>query len=281
MTTAEIVAISARVFHRAPIVSTRHFAARRGSRRAGRLVAPWVARRLARQIAVSEFVARHLEKPPDVVIRNGIRASAHLWRAESRVVLVLQRLEREKETLTALRAWRASRLWEDGWSMRVAGEGSERRALEAWVAGEEVPQIEFTGWAANTPDELVRAGILLAPGSSDSFGLAVVEAMAAGVPVVACAGGGHLETVALLPDARLFQPGDAEGAAAALRSLVPDEERTTVSEAGTRLAAETFALGGHIDQLLREYEVVRSRRTDRRARTSIGTATGDDGRSHP
>src|SRR5437879_5311583 len=52
MTTAEVVALAARPFHRAPIVATRHFAAARGSSRAGRAIAPSIGRRLTRQIAI-------------------------------------------------------------------------------------------------------------------------------------------------------------------------------------------------------------------------------------
>src|SRR5205814_1010334 len=92
MTTAEAVAVATRPLHRAPVVSTRHFAAERGSSTLGALIAPWIAPRLAREIAVSDFVAERLEHRPDAVVRNGVRPTDCLWRAESRVVLVLQRL---------------------------------------------------------------------------------------------------------------------------------------------------------------------------------------------
>ena len=146
MTLAEAVAVAARPLHRAPVVATRHFAARRGASRGGRLLAPWIARGLARQIAVSDFVASELERPPDAVILNGVPPSPCLWRSSSRSVLVLQRLEPEKDTVTALRAWKASRLVEEGWVMRVVGDGSERVALEAWTTSEGVEGVTFAGW---------------------------------------------------------------------------------------------------------------------------------------
>jgi glycosyltransferase involved in cell wall biosynthesis len=108
-------------------------------------------------------------------------------------VLVLQRLEPEKDTLTALRAWRASQLADDGWSMRVVGEGSERALLEAITASEGISSVTFVGWATSAEDELANAAILLAPAVAEPFGLAVVEALMAGIPVVASAAGGHLE----------------------------------------------------------------------------------------
>ena len=84
--------------------------------------------RLARQLAVSGYVAQQIETPADAVLPNAVHARPLLWRQESRVVLVLQRLEPEKDTLTALRAWQESGLAERGWTMRVVGDGSERPA---------------------------------------------------------------------------------------------------------------------------------------------------------
>src|SRR5712691_4170767 len=146
MTVGEAVAISAQPLHRGAIVSTRHFATSRGSSPMGRVLAPVIAARLDRQIAVTDFVAERIERPPDVVIRSGIQPLPCLWQQSSRVVLVLQRLEREKDTLTALRAWRESRMFEAGWSLRIVGDGAERGALELWAAAQSVPGVVFAGW---------------------------------------------------------------------------------------------------------------------------------------
>ena len=254
MTVAEAIAVSTRPLHRAPIVSTRHFAAPRGSSRSGRFAAPWISMRLTRQIAISEYVARQLERPPDAVIRNGVPPSPCLWRPASRVVLVLQRLEAEKDTLTALRAWKASRLADEGWSMRVVGGGSERAALEAWTASARASEIVFSGWTSRVSEELSAAGIFLAPAPGEPFGLGVVEAMAAGVPVVACGAGGHLETACRLPNAPVFPPHDTFAAAGALRSLLTEKSRAALSDAGRRLAEDEFTIARHVDQLLVEYQ---------------------------
>jgi glycosyltransferase involved in cell wall biosynthesis len=271
MTVAEAVAVASRSRHRAAIVSTRHFAARRGSSLAGRGSSPVISASLDREIAVSDFVARRLERPPDAVIANGVRSSGCLWRPASRTVLVLQRLESEKDTLTALRAWLASGLADEGWSLRVVGEGSERSALEAWAKSEHAPRVAFAGWSRDVPGELAAAGVLLAPGAVDSFGLAVLEAMAAGVPVVACGAGGHLETVGLLPDAPMFPPRDAGAAATALRSLLPEEARAGLSAAGRRLVEESFTVSRHVDRLLPEYETALRRTPRPRLRRRAGS----------
>jgi glycosyltransferase involved in cell wall biosynthesis len=265
MTKAEGVAVVTRRAHRAAIVSTRHFAAKRGASRAGHIVAPLIAAGITRELAIGEFVAAHLERPPDAVVVSGVPQSPCLWRVSNRAVLVLQRLESEKDTMTALRAWQASRLADEGWSLRVVGEGSQRQALERWAASETISGVTFTGWTDDVADELQRAGVLLAPAPAEPLGLAVLEAMAAGVPVVACASGGHLETVGLLAGAPLFPPADAAAAAASLRSLLSDAVRARCSAEGRRLVAECFTIERHVDRLLVEYEAARRGTLSRRA----------------
>jgi glycosyltransferase involved in cell wall biosynthesis len=253
MTVAEAVAVTTRRLHRAPVVATRHFAARRGASRGGRLLSPWIARGLACEIAVSEYVASRMERQPDAVILNGVSPSPCLWRSSSRTVLVLQRLEPEKDTITALRAWKASRLVEEGWVMRVVGDGSERVALEAWAESEDVEGVIFAGWATNTRNELENAGILLAPAPAEPFGLSVVEAMAAGVPVAASAAGGHLETVGCLVAPVLFPPRDHVAAASALLRLHDDDSRARQSQAGRDLVQEKLTTARQVDLLLDAY----------------------------
>ena len=234
MTAAETVALAARPFHRAPVVATRHFAAARGKTRLGAVAAPYIAKRLSREIAVSQNVARSLERTPDAVIPNGVVTQPVAWSPEATTVLVLQRLEAEKQTAVALAAWAESRLADEGWRLHVVGEGSERAALEA-----NAPEsVDFSDWQPDVQQLFREAAILLAPASNEPFGLAVVEAMMAGIPVVATAAGGHLETIGLVTEAPLFTPGDGRAAASALRSLVSVDARAGLSRAERAVALE-------------------------------------------
>jgi glycosyltransferase involved in cell wall biosynthesis len=258
MTLAELVAVTTRPFHRARLVSTRHFASRRGSSTVARVLAPLIARCLSREIAVSDFVSERMERRPEAVIVSGVSPTELRWSRANRIVLVLQRLEPEKDTLTALRSWHASNLAEEGWSLRVVGDGSERASLERWVEEHRVVGVEFAGWREDVDEEFGRAGMLIAPGGNDSLGLSVLEAMAAGVPVVACGSGGHRETVGRLPGAPSFPRGDAGLATEALRSLVDDDLREQLSAAGRRLVATDFSVASHVDRLLEEYAAARN-----------------------
>ncbi|MGZ4334228.1 MAG: glycosyltransferase, partial [Gaiellaceae bacterium] len=105
---------------------------------------------------------------------------SNLWRPGNRVVVVMQRLEAEKDTLTALDAWRLARMWQDGWSMRVVGSGSQRPELERWVARQGVPGVSFAGWVPDVEEELAEAGLMLASARAEPFGLGVLEAMGTG-----------------------------------------------------------------------------------------------------
>ena len=61
------------------------------------------------------------------------------------------------------------------------------------------------------------------PSVDEAFGVAYVEAMAAGVPAIGCRGeAGPEEIAASGPGIRLVAPGDPEGLAAELRALLDD-----------------------------------------------------------
>jgi glycosyltransferase involved in cell wall biosynthesis len=258
MTSAEWALMPVRPFTRAAFVATRHFAAPRGRpgivRRASRLV----PRVLDRQLAISRFVAATIGEPA-VVLTNGVpEAHPAVPGARERVVVVLQRLETEKDTALALDAWVRSRAPASGWRLLVAGQGSQAAGLRAQVAALALDaSVEFLGQVADVPALLGRAGVLLATAPSEPFGLSVVEAMAAGVPVVAAAGGAHLETVGTCTTDYLFLPGDVAACADRLDALVGDPgARVAYGRALQEHQRAHFDLEDHVDRLLEIYRQV-------------------------
>lgn len=246
MTYAEGVAVATRRSHGAPVVSTRHFAARRGSTPAGRIASQWIRQGIATEIAISDFVAAQLERAPDIVLRTGVPQAPMLWNSSSRTVLVLQRLEAEKQSDLALQAWQASGLGDEGWRLRFVGDGSQRAALEKQASALGLGGVEFAGWVHDAAQEFERAAMLLATAPAEPLGLSVIEAMAAGVPVVAAAGGGHLETVGQLEIAAMFTPGDAVAAAAQIRRLAYNADaREQLSSCGRNCQQLRLDLKGH------------------------------------
>ena len=134
-----------------------------------------------------------------------------------------QRLQPEKRTDIGIRAFAASRLPDDGWTLEIAGAGPEREALEALAQSVGVAgSVRFLGYRSDVPALMDRARLLLAPCPVEGLGLTLLEAMAGGLPFVAAASAGHLDPLAGLDPRAGFPPGDIDEAARHLRSLAHD-----------------------------------------------------------
>lgn len=98
----------------------------------------------------------------------------------------------------------------------IVGDGRDRAALER-LAG---PTVQFTGRLpdADLTDLLAHCRAFLFPGCED-FGIAPVEAQAAGRPVIAFAGGGALDTVVDGETGVLFREQSADALVAAMQRL--------------------------------------------------------------
>ena len=82
-------------------------------------------------------------------------------------------------------------------------------------------RVRFLGAVDDVRAALADAHVLLHCADREPFGLALVEALAAGRPVAAPAAGGPLEIVTPACG-RLYAPGDADAGAAAVRALLAD-----------------------------------------------------------
>lgn len=98
-----------------------------------------------------------------------------------------------------------------GWNLTLVGDGSQRAHLQELIQHEQIEGVCWAGHVADVRPYLAQAGLLLAPAPGEPLGLSVLEAMAAGVPVVASLAGGHLETLPALLRERGFAAGDAKG----------------------------------------------------------------------
>lgn len=121
------------------------------------------------------------------------------------------------------------------------------RELEASLRSS--PGTTFTGRLADPAAALREAAVLLHCADREPYGMALVEALASGVPVVAPAAAGPRE---ITDDtcARLYRPGDAEAAAAALTAALADRPR--LARAARARAEKHFDLHGsrrHYQQL--------------------------------
>jgi glycosyltransferase involved in cell wall biosynthesis len=222
MTAADLAGVLGRR-QRVPVVSTRHFASTRGSTLISRWVARAIARRVAAQIAISEFVAQSVEGPNRVVY-TGVQTVEASASVRESIVLVAQRLEAEKRTDVALRAWS---LVEDrgDWRLQIAGAGAQLSQLVRLAAELGISHsVDFLGFQSDVAALYARASIFLAPTPREGLGLSVIEAMSHSVPVVAAGSGGHLESVGPVQGSALFAPDDAVDAAQQLERLLRSAE---------------------------------------------------------
>jgi glycosyltransferase involved in cell wall biosynthesis len=173
---------------------------------------------------------------------------------------VAQRLEPEKQTQTALVAWSRAKLASSGWRLEIAGEGSQRKRLEELARKLDIcSTVDFLGFVSDVPDRMARASLLLATTPADGFGLSVVEAMAAELPVVAAGAGAHAELLRGL-DAELYEARDANACARALEEMAGDEAlRRAAAAEGRRRFFEHYTIERHVDRLLPLYERVVAR----------------------
>lgn len=107
--------------------------------------------------------------------------------------------------------------------LTIVGDGPARPALER-LAGDSglSERVQFRGRVA--PDQvrpaLEDADAFVFPARGEGFGLAVIEALLAGVPVAACRDGGGVLDALAVPGAGLVVEPDPESLAQALRTLI-------------------------------------------------------------
>lgn len=118
-------------------------------------------------------------------------------------------------------------------------------------------RIEWRGQVEDPMAELATVDVLLHCSPSETFGLALAEAMAVGVPVVAAGSEGAVEC---LGDAGVIVP-DAERASLgnALRVLLSDAgDRARRAQAGRARAARLFAQDAHVTRIEAVFDQVTS-----------------------
>lgn len=253
----------------------------------------WLERRVLGKdgllVCVSEAVKTFMQERARIssqqmrVIHNGVDLSRfEEWRSPERrtearaalrkaigvpeyaeVAIAVGRLEPQKNYSHLLNAW-AELCGSTPEGLRdqrlvIVGDGSQREALKAQVRQLGVERsVHWLGHRDDVPALLAGADAFVLSSSYEGFGLVVVEAMAAGLPVVATAvdsipevlGGEAAGSGILVP------PGDpgalASGLAGALTASA--DERAARSASGRRRAREHFSLATMLERYAALYE---------------------------
>jgi glycosyltransferase involved in cell wall biosynthesis len=138
----------------------------------------------------------------------------------------------------------------------LAGDGEERAALHERAVRLGVSErIAFLGHRTDVPELLARCDLLVLPSLYEGFPLVVLEAMAAGRPVVATAVGGTPEAVVDGVTGHLVPPGDVTALANAIRSVLSDPvRREAMGSAGRERVTRLFSVETMVEGYRRAYE---------------------------
>jgi alpha-1,6-mannosyltransferase len=127
----------------------------------------------------------------------------------------------------------------------VCGDGSVRDLVADRAAGLPITMAGFVGDRHELASTLASADVAVAPGPYETFGLAALEAMASGTPVVASASGALPELVSR--GAGRTVPPDPAAMAAAVVELMEDGP---VARRAARRRAEQFSWSATVDRML-------------------------------
>jgi len=211
----------------------------------------WIERRLTRAtervIACSEHVRDHLVRrvglPADkvVVIYNGVDTEAFspaggddpqraAVRAElgigpgEKVIGTVGHLTRQKGHAVLIEAMAAVLAQEPAARLVIAGRGPLRKRLEAVAAGHGVAdKVILAGLVSDVARLLKGFDVFAFPSLWEGFGIALAEAMATGLPIIASKTGGITEVIEDGVSGLLVPPGDRPRLVEGLIRLLEDE----------------------------------------------------------
>lgn len=139
-----------------------------------------------------------------------------------------------------------------GVRLAFVGDGPHRAALEQHLAG--LP-VAFTGYLAGEElaSAVASADVLVFPSQTDTLGLVLLEAMAAGTPVVAARCGGAPDVVHDGFNGLLFEPGDGADAARCVRHVLHDPIARELFRVAGRRESERWTWAAASEDLRRWY----------------------------
>lgn len=192
-------------------------------------------------IANSKATARTVEHMKPIVVYPGVSEPKNLTRTnhDCFTVGVAARLAKVKGIAYLIEA--ISHL--DKVQLEIAGDGPERRQLEAMAIEFGVEKdVSFSGWIDDMSTLMSRWDVYVQPSIAEGFGVAALEAMSYGIPVVATQVGGLPEIVVDSATGFLVPPKSAGRLADRIRDLQQDESlRTRLGEEGRKRALSMFS----------------------------------------
>ena len=212
---------------------------------------PWPLIYVSRTYRTEEVRAGRAPDNRAVFIPNGVDLSAYAPPLEPRAnplltVLFVGRLAAQKGGDVLLNALEMLPPGLPPWECLIAGEGPLRAELEAQARGMSAsvrPRVRFLGFRADVNRLLAVADVFVLPSRSEAASIALIEAMATGLPCVVTAVGDSAEMVlggAGGPAGAAVGPDDAAALARELARLLADEPLRRRMSAAARQAARLY-----------------------------------------
>lgn len=222
-------------------------------------LARWTASHLTLRTAVSEEACRTAQEALGgryEILWNGIEVERYSgvrpWPSEGPTIFFIGRHEARKGLAVLIEAMGLLgpdvRLW-------VAGSGPDTERLRRATTGD--ARIEWLG-RVSEGEKVARirgADVLCAPSlHGESFGVVLLEGLAAGTPVVATDLPGYRNVARPGVEARLVPPGDAAALAKSIEAALTDGQETAAMVARGRERVERFSMDSLAKRYLRIYE---------------------------
>jgi len=239
----------------------------------GRIVLDHYMSKIDERIAVSSaaryFVSRYF--PGDYrIIPNGVDVDFYAnarpfpeFRDGKVNILFVGRVENRKGAMYLLKAYATIKVRHPDTRLIIVGRGPQIGDLRRFVHSQRIGDVFFAGRIDDTDKARFykTADIFVAPSTGqESFGIVLLEAMAAGCAVVASDIHGYKRVVQRNVSGLLVEPKDPDAIAEALERLIADPElRRRLGDAGARRAPE-YDWTHVTAELVRVYESVIARR---------------------
>ena len=171
------------------------------------------------------------------------------------VLLTVGRLSREKGHADLIRALERLCAMPQAWKLVLVGSGPEEQALGRLARALDVRErVVFAGSHPNVAPFYAIADLFVLPSHTEGSSNVLLEAMTAGIPIVATRAGGNPEIVLHEQTGLLVPVGDAEGLASAIARLNRDPELAKrLAGAALVRAAREFSVEHYQEQLLQLY----------------------------
>ncbi len=203
--------------------------------------------------AVSEAAMSYFETLSDRPVRiipNGINLKTFsktpataVRHPKTKTILYVGRLEDRKGLKYLLRAYSELHLRRGDVQLLIAGSGPDENKLREYVKELSIPDVTFLGYITDEEKihQLHKADVFCSPARyGESFGIVLLEAMAAGVPIVAGDNAGYISTMKDVGAISLVNPQDTIDFARRLELMLFNEDLRALWEKWAKVYVKQF-----------------------------------------